>query len=199
MNQAAPGARSHAESAPDTARNHARADVRSESAADQAASAPPPTGSDLFTDRSGSLPERFATPVTGPAYRASAKIAAVTTVLSLFAYGARVIDRISELPWTMWMLLAVAMLGVVVTTWYILTGHTTVDARGVRQQWLAPKDYTWSQIIRARHIRLPFTSRLMIRIGAGPMKAIQSGTPELDAAFKAIAAHYKTRPPTFRG
>lgn len=137
--------------------------------------------------------DRFRTPVTGPAYRRSAKVTAVLAVLSLVVYGAKTADRMVGMPWSMWVLLAVAFGGMVVTTWYILTGHTTVDSQGVRQDWMAQKHYRWDQIKRARHVRLPFTSRLMLWTGFGPAKSIQSGTPQLDAAFKEIAAYYRAK------
>ncbi len=137
--------------------------------------------------------ERFRTPVTGPAYRWSAKVTSVLTVLSLVVYGIKTSEHMVGMAWSMWVLLAAAFGGVVVTTWYILTGHTTVDAQGVHQDWMASKSYRWDQIKRARHVRLPFTSRLMLSTGFGPAKAIQSGTPELDAAFREIAAYYRAR------
>lgn len=139
--------------------------------------------------------ERFATPVTGAAYRTSAKIAAGTTIASLALYGLRVIDRILAMPWTMSTLIAAAFVGVVVTSWYIFAGRTTVDAHGIRQDWIVPKSYEWSRISKARYLRLPFTSRLMLRAGFGPIKAIQGGTPELDAAFREIAAWYQSQQP----
>ncbi len=137
------------------------------------------------------LAERFASPVTGPAYRRPAKIIAVVTVIALAVWGVRISEQLGELNWAIWVLLATAFGGIVATTWYIVTGQTTVDSRGVRQQWLVEQDYRWDQIVRARHVRLPFSSRLMISTGFGPHRAIQSGTPELDAAFREIAAHYR--------
>ena len=137
--------------------------------------------------------ERFRTPVTGPAYRWSAKVTSVLTVLSLVVYGIKTAEHMVGMAWGMGGLLAAAFGGVGGTTWYILTGHTTVDAQGVHQDWMASKSYRWDQIKRARHVRLPFTSRLMLSTGFGPAKAIQSGTPELDAAFREIAAYYRAR------
>lgn len=139
--------------------------------------------------------ERFATPVSGPPYRVSAKLAAGTTIASLAIYGLRVIDKVLAMPWTMALLVGAAFLGVLVTSYYIFKGRTTIDARGIRQEWIVTKDYEWSRISKARHLRLPFTSRLMLRAGVGPIKAIQGGTPELDAAFREIAAYYKSQQP----
>ncbi len=142
--------------------------------------------------------QRFATPVSGASYRLSAKVAAGTTIASLVVYGVRVIDKIVAMPWTMSLLVGAAFLGVLATSWYIFKGRTTIDERGIRQEWIVIKDYDWARISKARHLRLPFTSRLMLRAGFGPIKAIQGGTPELDAAFREIAAYYKSIQPKWR-
>ena len=139
--------------------------------------------------------ERFATPVSGPAYRLSAKLVAGAMSAVLVIYGLRVIDKILAMPWAMAVLIGTAFVGVLSTTWYVFKGRTTIDARGVRQEWIVLKDYDWSRISKARYLRLPFTSRLMLRTGFGPIKAIQGGTPELDAAFREIAAYYKSQQP----
>lgn len=135
--------------------------------------------------------ERFETPVRGPAYRTSAKAGAVGAVIMLIAYALRASDQLMQLPSSMLLMMATAFLGVVVTTWFIITGTTTIDAQGVHQHWITEKRYRWTEIQWTKHVRLPFTSRLMISTGSRPLKVIQSGTPELDEAFKEIVAYYR--------
>jgi len=139
------------------------------------------------------LEERFHTPVTGPAYRIPAKVFVVLALLFMLVFATRNLDQMASLPWSMWILLAAAFGGVAVTSWYVVTGRTTVDSRGVRQQWMVEKSYRWDQIRRVRHVRLPLSSRLLISVGFGPSKAVHSGSAELDAAFKEIAAYYRAR------
>jgi len=139
------------------------------------------------------LEERFRTPVTGPAYRMPAKVFVVLTLVFMVFFAARNLDQMAALPWAMWVLLAAAFGGVVITSWYVVTGNTTVDSAGVHQQWMVEKSYRWDQIKRARHVRLPLASRLMISVGFGPAKAIHSGSAEIDAAFKEIAAYYRAK------
>lgn len=140
-----------------------------------------------------SLEERFRTPVTGPAYRTPAKVFVVLALLFMVAFAAKNLDRMAGLPWGMWILLATAFGGVAITAWYVVTGHTTVDSDGVHQQWMVLKSYRWDQIRRVRHVRLPLASRLMISVGFGPAKTVHSGSAELDAAFKEIAAYYRAK------
>jgi uncharacterized membrane protein len=133
--------------------------------------------------------------VSGPSFRIAAKATVVATLVAIVVLAARTADQWSGIRWPMAVLLATVFLGMVVTSWYILTGKTTVDARGIHQDWMAPKRYAWDEIVRARRIRLVVTSRLMISTGHGPMKAIHGGSPELDAAFAEIAAYYRGMPP----
>jgi hypothetical protein len=139
------------------------------------------------------LRSRFAVPVRGPSYRASARWMIVSTLISLTAYGAHVLGSSGDVAWPILGLMAAAGVVVLVSGWYIVTGKTTVDARGVRQEWMFEKDYPWSQVLHARHLRLPFTSRLLLRAGFGPFKAIHGGCSELDTAFADVAAIYARR------
>ena len=141
------------------------------------------------------LSQRFATPVSGPSFRLVAKATVVVTVAGFVILAATSADQWSEIRWPMAILLLTVFVGMVVTGWYILTGRTTIDSRGIHQDWMAPKSYTWEQIVRARRIRLLVTSRLMISVGSGPVKAIHGGSPELDAAFAEITAYYRGIPP----
>ncbi|MEK9774648.1 MAG: hypothetical protein VW339_00610, partial [Quisquiliibacterium sp.] len=115
----------------------------------------------------------------------------VLTMIALLGYGVKAADTLGVLSWPMWMLLGAALLGTAASAWYILTGRTTIDAHGIRQDWITQKSFEWGQIKRVRLLRLPLSSRLLISTGLGPYKAIQAGSPELDAAFKDIAAHYR--------
>jgi hypothetical protein len=136
------------------------------------------------------LRARFAQPVRGPSYRPAAKWMVVSTLVTLAAYGAQVMSRVGSPSWTILVLIGAGAFVLLSTTWYILNGNTTIDADGVRQDWLFEKNYPWSQVMHARRLRVPFTSRLLVRMGAGPIKAIHSGNAELDAAFTDITAIY---------
>ena len=141
------------------------------------------------------LAQRFATPVIGPSFRIAAKATVVATVAGFVVLAASSADQWREVRWPMAILLATVFLGMVVTGWYILTGRTTIDSQGIRQDWMADKHYAWNEIVRARRIRLVVTSRLMISTGHGPLKAIHGGSRELDEAFAEIAAYYRAMPP----
>jgi hypothetical protein len=138
------------------------------------------------------LPEqRFAVPVTGPAYRKYTKFFTVSMVFSIFAYGLQVFAMRKEAVASsvLWLMLgACVVLGV--TTWYIVTAKTTIDSKGIRQDWFFKKDFSWHEIGRVKFIRLPFSSRLVILGARGPFKAVNSGTKELDIAFKQLEDFY---------
>jgi hypothetical protein len=137
---------------------------------------------------------RFATPVVGPAYRPFARMTTLTTVVGLAAYGARVLSARPDVAWPVLVLMAAAGAVLLVSAWYILTGKTTVDARGIRQDWMFPKRFGWHEIARVRFVRMPVVPRLVVMTGRGPFKAIQSGCRELDQAFEEIVRLYGGRP-----
>jgi hypothetical protein len=152
-----------------------------------------PAAADVNPDEAKRPERMFAQPVSGPAYRTSAKWMIGSTVLSLFTYGAQVLAARDDVPWQMLVLLAASAGVVLLSTWYMLTGRTTIDAEGIRQDWIFAKAWRWHEIVHAKHLRLPFTSRLVISTGTGPLKAIHGGCRELDDAFRTIAAAYRPR------
>jgi hypothetical protein len=138
------------------------------------------------------LPEqRFAIPVVGPAYRPYTKLFTVGLIFSIFAYGAQVFGKRAESVANpiLWLLAAAAGM-LIVTAWYIVTAKTTIDAKGIRQEWILAKDYSWHEIGRVKFVRLPFSSRLVILAARGPFKAVNSGCKELDDAFKQLENFY---------
>jgi hypothetical protein len=138
------------------------------------------------------LPEQvFVNPVVGPAYRPYTKFFTVGMVGSIMAYGLQVFMNRGQAIASpiLWLLLG-AFTVLLVTTWYIVTAKTTVDSKGIRQDWFFKKDYSWHEIGRVKFIRLPFSSRLVILAARGPFKAVNSGSKELDDAFRQIENFY---------
>ncbi len=140
------------------------------------------------------LPEqRWATPVRGRAYRASARWFVGSTLIGVIGYGAEIAVRRPDVAWPVIALIIAGGAVMLVTAWYMLTGYTTIDARGLRQDWFSDKRFAWHEIARVRHLKMPFTSRLLVSTGRGPVRAIHGGTRELDDAFREIAAYYNPR------
>lgn len=139
------------------------------------------------------LPEhRFEIAVTGSSYRLGTKIFTVALVLGIFIFGAYVLlNRQVGIANSVLWLMAGAAVVMLVTCWYILVGKTTVDAKGIRQEWFFKKDYRWHEISRARFVRMPFSSRLVLFVGGGPMKSVNSGDAALDQALMAVANFYQ--------
>ena len=138
------------------------------------------------------LPEhRFAEPVSGPAYTPWARMTTITSVAGLMLYGFNVLSRHADIAWPILMLMATGGAVLLTSTWYILTGKTTIDARGIRQDWFTPKDYSWHEISRARFVRMPMVPRLVVMTPRGPFKAVHGGNKALLDAFRAIDALYR--------
>lgn len=138
------------------------------------------------------LPEQlFKEPVSGPAYRPIARWFTLSMVSAILIHGTQVLMKTPALGWPVLVLFGAGMLVMLVSAWYMLMGKTTVDARGIRQDWFVAKDYPWSEIVRAQHVRMPFTSRLVIVTArGGPLRAIHGGCHELDVAFERISRNY---------
>lgn len=138
------------------------------------------------------LPEqRFAQPVTGPAYRPVTRVLAVLIVTSLLVYGVQVLTGSEPVNSAVLMLMAAAAGVVLITAWYILTGKTTVDATGIRQDWFWERHFRWHEIARARFVRVPLAPRLVLMTARGPLKSVHSGNRALDAAFTEIDRFYR--------
>jgi hypothetical protein len=138
------------------------------------------------------LPEMmFAQPVVGPAYRRYTKAFTIGMVVSLLAYGLQVMSKRSDAVSNsvIWLMVGAAAV-LIVTTWYIITSRTTIDSKGIRQDWFIKKEFSWHEISKVKFIRLPFSSRLVILGARGPFRAVNSGCKELDAAFRQLEDFY---------
>ncbi len=137
--------------------------------------------------------ERFAQPVSGHSYGQTLRliafaVTALAVVFAAFAWFS------SARPDTTVLLMPFAVaLGMIVCCWYIVTGRTVLDRDGIRQEWVTPKNYRWDEIYRARIIKLPLNTRLMLNTGKPPFKMIHAGTDELEQAFEEVARLYATR------
>ena len=132
----------------------------------------------------------FPEPVVGYSYTPALRIGAGLLVLLTVVFALT--------SWTQGMgpttpagalILAVAA-GMIASGWYIVMGKTTVDATGINQEWVMPKSYRWEEIFRARLIKLPMNTRLMLNTGRPPFKTVHAGTPELKIAFEKIGDLY---------
>lgn len=135
--------------------------------------------------------ERFVSPVTGPSYGAFTKLLAafITAIVVLFVVA--MIAMAEKMNTPMLLLMLGAAVAMSATTYYIVTGQTTIDSKGVRQDWITGKTYTWEEIRKVRVLRLPMATRLVINTGKPPFKAVHAGSDELASAFEEIVRIYK--------
>ena len=151
----------------------------------------PPPISPPVNETAAEIARLFPQPVRGRAYTAWARWSTASTVLGLFVWGALLI---AQQPQHQLQVLALLLAGgglLVVSAWFILTGHTTIDAQGIRQDWVFRKQFEWHQIAGARLVRLPLQPRLLLSTGRGPIRAIHGGDPAVIEAFRRIDAYYR--------
>ncbi len=137
--------------------------------------------------------ERFAQPIRGHAYRPLTRFLAVAIVIATLAYGASVASARDDVSGALLFMVVSAGVIMVFACWYIVMGQTTIDERGVHQDWIMAKSYGWGEIRSARVLRLPLSTRLMLNTGRPPFKVVQSGTTEMTAAFEEIVAFYASK------
>lgn len=139
------------------------------------------------------LPEHmFVEPVSGPSYKKGTKLMVISTVSSVLTYGLKVALTAPDVAWPVAVLVLGAVVVMLSSAWFMLTGRTTIDRHGVRQDWLFEKRMAWHEIARAKHVNWPYlSSRLVVSRGLGPVKAFHSGSEAVDAAFARIDAYYR--------
>lgn len=77
---------------------------------------------------------------------------------------------------------------------FLFSSLTVIDDQGLRQSWLVPRRADWGEIRYARFIEFPLANRLIVVKASGGMASFYSGSPELDAALRRVAAAFP-RPP----
>ena len=132
----------------------------------------------------------FPEPVSGYSYTPSLRIGAALLVLLALGFALTSwFQGLGPSTGAGALILAVSA-GMAASGWYIVMGKTTVDASGINQEWIMPKTYRWEEIYRAKLIRLPMNTRLMLNTGRPPFKTVHAGTPELKVAFEKVADLY---------
>lgn len=136
---------------------------------------------------------RFEPPVRGPAYGRVYKLLLVVCLSALGIWAVRLALQ-SEVPlsssmalWGLCGYLAVLYMGIV-----LLRSSTTVGPETLSQVWFWRKEVRLAAISDARLMRLRglewlVAPRLYVRAGPGPWIGYHGASPELWAAFEALA------------
>lgn len=144
--------------------------------------APPPS-----TEKLAAL---FPNPIIGYSYGIFLRVFAAALVALSIGFALVSYSQGVEVTSPPGALIGAVAIGMAASGWYIVMGKTTVDDKGIRQEWIMPKEYRWEEIFRARLISLPMNTRLMLNTGRPPFKTVHAGTPELKQAFHEIASLY---------
>ena len=135
-------------------------------------------------------------PISGPAYSRGYRIGASVVLVLIAVQAWRAWDEMAPLlnAQAGWVLGAGA--AVLLGSYALLLRSTTViDATGLQQTGLIDKKIAWNEIRQARLRGFGFARRLVVSTGYGKFRAFYGGTPQLQAAFAAIAArHAQVRP-----
>lgn len=89
--------------------------------------------------------------------------------------------------------LVVLFIALLVIAYYMWTGHTTIDATGIRQSWIMRREISWDQIKTAKFIPLLGSKKLVCFPHRGRPVVFQGATLELQRAFAEISLAYQRR------
>ncbi|AHG62814.1 membrane protein [Advenella mimigardefordensis] len=134
-------------------------------------------------------------PIRGQAWPAWVKTAAwvilaVIVLQSLVAFNKAGVEALFS---TTGLILLVVFLALAVTTRYMQTSVTTIDAQGLRQSWLTRREVAWQDVTFAKFVPMLASKRLVVFTKKGKPVVFQGGTQELQVAFAKISLAFKNR------
>lgn len=86
---------------------------------------------------------------------------------------------------------------VAITVYYLWRSYVQIDADGIYQTWVFPKQVKWEHVEYVKTINIPGARRLVVRIkngGAmGFLRSFNAGDPQLAGVYKEIALLFPVR------
>lgn len=134
----------------------------------------------------------FAEPVSGPSYGRGYRVAATIALFAALAAAAGLIEGMLAAGASAegWALLGGGAFVLIAHYVLLLRARTSIDAEGLRMTGLLDKKVAWTELMTA-HARGWDGSRLIVTTTGGRFRQFFGGTPQLRAAFAAIAAAYR--------
>ena len=80
-----------------------------------------------------------------------------------------------------------AYTGMLVIAYYMWTGHTTITAEGIKQDWILRRELAWTELRYAKFIPLFYSKRLLCFTHKGRPVVFQGASQELQIAFAKIS------------
>jgi hypothetical protein len=139
----------------------------------------------------------FATPLVGPSYSRGTKFLLTGMLVQMGMLAVSTRERWGTLSWELWLFIGLATIPVISWSWYIYTGKTTLDQKGLRRQVPFNQmgyDVRWHEVAAVRYLKFPIGSRLIVKTSSpGPAKTFQAGNDAMREAFLRLEALYKPR------
>lgn len=86
-----------------------------------------------------------------------------------------------------------AYFGMIVVAYFMMVGHTTINEKGIQQEWILKRELAWEELKFAKFVPLFFSKRLICFTKRGRPIVFQGASQELQIAFAQIAlAHRRT-------
>lgn len=89
--------------------------------------------------------------------------------------------------------IAISLLALCVIAYYMWFGRTTIDAEGIKQEWVFNRRISWEEIRMAKFVPLLFSKRLVCFPHRGRPVIFHAGERPLEIAFAHIALAYSSK------
>jgi len=87
----------------------------------------------------------------------------------------------------------ISLLALCVIAYYMWFGRTTIDAEGIKQEWIFNRRIGWEEIRMAKFVPLLFSKRLVCFPHRGRPVIFHAGERPLEIAFAHIALAYSSK------
>lgn len=84
-----------------------------------------------------------------------------------------------------------AYCGMIVVAYFMLVGRTTINEKGIRQDWILKREISWDELKFAKFVPLFFSKRLICFTKKGRPIVFQGASTDLQIAFAHISLVYK--------
>ena len=139
-------------------------------------------------------------PLTGPSFGWTVRLlgGAFLSWIALLMMQPPVREGYARLETWMQLAMIACVVVMLIGYWYFFTGKTTLDAKGVSQDWMWRKSMQWDDVKSARFMGLPFLAwlippRLLLTSQRGQRVLFHGGSADLHRAFAQVTVVLQSR------
>lgn len=144
-----------------------------------------------ITEQQQTLFDTIELPLRG---RSWPKGIALVAWIIIILIGARLIyiaTNYEQVPTPIVASVVLAYTGMVVVTFFMWVGHTTITKQGIKQDWILKRELAWEDLKFAKFVPLFYSKRLICFTKRGRPIVFQGASQDLQVAFAHISLAYQ--------